>query len=300
MSGSIRGLSRRDALRGSTARLRAGGLSEAAGDARFLMLGVLGLEMRDLLIHGDRQLDADEADALDAALARRLAGEPVARILGVWEFWGLPFRLGPETLVPRPDTEILVEVALAAVPDRRASLRCLDLGTGSGCILTALLSELPAATGIGLDRSAGALRVARANAQANGVGRRAAFLAGDWCDALRGGFDLIVANPPYIVRAVIATLDREVQDHDPIAALDGGVDGLDAYRRLLNGVREGGLLARGGVLAVEIGYDQADAVQALAAEAGFTFRGLHQDLADHDRVLSFTRPETLLFGHRDA
>ena len=139
-TGSSRGLSRRAALRHCAAALEAAGLSGASGDARFLVQGILGLEARDLLLAGERSLGDDEAAALDAALARRLSGEPVARILGTWEFWGLPIRLGPETLVPRPDTEILVEAALAAVPDRNAPLRCLDLGTGSGCILAALLS----------------------------------------------------------------------------------------------------------------------------------------------------------------
>jgi release factor glutamine methyltransferase len=300
MPESSEGLSLRDALRWSTARLLAGGVSAAAGDARFLLLGVLGLETRDLLLHGDRRLAPTDAAAFDAAVARRLAGEPVARILGAWEFWGLPFQLGPETLVPRPDTETLVEVALAAVPDRAASLRCLDLGTGSGCILTALLAERPRAVGIGVDRSPAALRIARHNADANGVGDRAIFLAADWCDAIRGPFDLVVANPPYIASAVIATLDREVQAFDPLAALDGGTDGLDAYRRILEGVRGGGLLAQHGALVLEIGFDQADAVRTLGRSAGFSDRGLHHDLAGHDRVLSFGRSDHLLSGHRDA
>lgn len=294
----MQNLSRREALRACTACLYAGGVGEAAGDARFLLLGILGLETRDLLIEGDRLVGADEAVALEAALARRLAGEPVARILGAWEFWGLPFRLGPDTLVPRPDTEILVEVALAAVPDRRAPLRCLDLGTGTGCILTALLSEMPQACGVGLDRSEGALRVARDNAAANGLGERANFVVGDWCDAVEGTFDLVVANPPYIAHDVIATLDREVRAHDPATALDGGVDGLDAYRRILDGA--GARLASGGTLVLEIGYDQAAAVQDLARAAGYRERGLARDLAGHDRVLSFDRPGGLFSGHRDA
>ena len=291
-------MTRREALRALTARLHAGGVAEAAGDARFLLLGLLGLETRDLLIEGDRRVGAAGAAALAAALARRLAGEPVARILGAWEFWGLPFRLGPDTLVPRPDTEILVEVALAARPERAAPLRCLDLGTGTGCILTALLSERPRATGVGLDRSEGALHVARDNAVLNAVDDRARFVAGDWCDALRGRFDLVVSNPPYIARAVIATLAREVRGHDPEAALDGGTDGLDAYRRILDGA--GARLAPGGLLVLEIGYDQAAAVTELARAAGYRERGLTRDLAGHDRVLCFDRPEGLLSGHRDA
>lgn len=291
-------LTRREALRALTARLHAGGVAEATGDARFLLLGLLGLETRDLLIEGDRRVGAAGAAALAAALTRRLAGEPVARILGAWEFWGLPFRLGPDTLVPRPDTEILVEVALAVRPERAAPLRCLDLGTGTGCILTALLSERPRATGVGLDRSEGALRVARDNAVLNAVDDRARFVAGDWCDALRGRFDLVVSNPPYIARAVIATLAREVRGHDPEAALDGGTDGLDAYRRILDGA--GARLAPGGLLVLEIGYDQAAAVTELARAAGYRERGLTRDLAGHDRVLCFDRPEGLLSGHRDA
>jgi release factor glutamine methyltransferase len=299
-SRSSLGLSRRAALRRGSALLADGGIAEAAGDARFLLLGVLGLETRDLVLHGDRVLDPDEAASFDATLARRLAGEPVARILGAWEFWGLPFRLAPETLVPRPDTEILVEVALAAVADRTSPLRCLDLGTGSGCILTALLSELPGAFGIGVDRSEAAVAEARHNAAANGIGDRAAFFVGDWCDAARGTFDLIVSNPPYIGRDVIATLQREVRDHDPIAALNGGPDGLQAYRRILDGIGTRALLAPGGTLAVEIGYDQAEPVRALAQAKGFSERGLTRDLAGHDRVLSFGLREGLLSGHRDA
>jgi release factor glutamine methyltransferase len=291
MSGSSRGLTRRAALRHCTAALEAGGLGQAVGDARFLLLGILGLEARDLLLAGDRPLDDGEAAALDAALARRLSGEPVARILGSWEFWGLPIRLAPETLVPRPDTEILVEAALATVPDRSAPLRCLDLGTGSGCILAALLSELPRAFGIGLDRSAAALATARHNIVANGFGRRSAFAAADWCDAIQGTFDLVVSNPPYIARDVIPGLHREVRMHDPLAALDGGADGLDAYRRILDGVRMRNLLAPGGALALEIGYDQAAAVRGLAAAAGFTDRGLTRDLAGHDRFLCFGLPK---------
>ncbi|MCJ2070248.1 peptide chain release factor N(5)-glutamine methyltransferase [Methylobacterium sp. J-030] len=291
MSGSSRGLSRRAALRRCAVALEAGGLGEAAGDARFLLLGILGLEARDLLVAGDRLLDGSEAAALDSALARRLSGEPVARILGTWEFWGLPIRLTPETLVPRPDTEVLVEAALANLSDRSAPLRCLDLGTGSGCILAALLSELPRAFGLGLDRSEAALATARHNLAANGFGGRAAFAAADWCDALQGRFDLVVSNPPYIVRDVIPTLHREVRTHDPLAALDGGADGLDAYRRILDGIRTQNLLAPAGTLALEIGYDQAAAVRGLAAAAGFVDCGLTRDLSGHDRVLCFGLPK---------
>ena len=256
------------------------------GDARYLMLGVLDLRAIDLALHGERALGAEDAARLQAAAQRRLASEPVARILGAWEFWGLPFRLSPETLVPRPDTETLVEAALRSIPDPGARIRILDLGTGSGCILVALLSALPNANGIGLDRSWGALRTARANADANAIAERASFVAGDWCDALDGGFDLVVSNPPYIASDVIAGLDREVRDHDPVAALDGGGDGLDAYRRILDATSHG-LIAPGGSLHMEIGYDQTDAVMALGIMAGLRPLGFSRDLAGHVRVASF-------------
>ncbi|GJD43718.1 Release factor glutamine methyltransferase [Methylobacterium cerastii] len=276
---------RSDALRRLASTFVAEGVPE--GDARFLMLGVLDLRAIDLALHGQRVLGPGEANRLEVAAQRRLSGEPVARILGAWEFWGLPFRLSPETLVPRPDTETLVEAALASIPDHAAPVRILDLGTGSGCILVALLSALPNATGIGLDRSWGALRTARANARDNGVAERAGFIAGDWCDALGAPFDRVVSNPPYIASPVIAGLDREVREHDPLAALDGGDDGLGAYRRIVGAVSRG-LLATGGSLHLEIGYDQAEAVTDLGAATGLRPGGIMRDLAGHARVASFT------------
>ena len=274
---------RRAALRHLTERLAAAGIDNPAGEARFLVLDLLGLRAFDLVGDGTAAVGRDGAARLAEALRRRLAGEPVARILGAWEFWGLPFRLSPETLVPRPDTETLVEAALRLLPDRSAPLRILDLGTGSGCILVALLSEYGTAFGVGLDRSEGALRTARANARANGVGGRAAFVAGDWCDALAGPpFDLVVSNPPYIASAVVPGLAREVREHEPGAALAGGADGLDAYRRILAGL--GPRLAPGAPVLLEIGFDQAEALRRLAPDAGFHVREVLRDLAGHDRV----------------
>jgi release factor glutamine methyltransferase len=211
----------------------------------------------------------------------------VARIIGAWEFWGLPFALGPDTLVPRPDTESVVEAALRLFPERDRPLRLIDLGTGSGCILVALLHERANAFGIGLDRAQGALAVARRNAEANGVGDRAAFLCGSWLEALTGPFDLIVSNPPYIAASVIATLQPEVRLHDPRAALDGGEEGLDAYRAILSGVAQRpGLLSAGGALVLEIGYDQAPALTRLAQTAGFAEAQVGRDLAGNDRVVT--------------
>lgn len=278
---------RRAALRHAAAFLAAAGIRDAEREARFLLMGLLGLEPRDLALQGDHALGG-AAPRVGAALRRRAAGEPVARILGAWEFWGLPFTLVPETLVPRADTETVVEAALSALPDRTAPLRILDLGTGSGCILVALLTELPNATGIGLDRSEAALRTARANADANGTGARALFACGDWCESLRGPFDLVVSNPPYIAAGTIPGLDREVAQHDPRAALDGGPDGLDAYRKILRSLGSARLLKPGAPIVVEIGYDQAEAVREIGVAAGLRAAGVSRDLPGHDRALTFT------------
>ncbi|MCP1546925.1 release factor glutamine methyltransferase [Methylorubrum zatmanii] len=273
------------ALRHLVRTFEEAGLPNARSDARFLALHALSLTPLDLTLRGREPLGAAGAEALRHAAERRLAGEPVARILGAWEFWGLPFALGPETLVPRPDTESVVETALRLLPER--PLRLIDLGTGSGCILVALLHERPGALGIGLDRSAAALAVAWRNAAANGVADRAAFLCGSWLDALKGPFDLIVSNPPYIATPVIETLEPEVRGHDPRAALDGGADGLDAYRSILADVaRRPGLLSAHGALVLEIGYDQGNALTRLAQEAGFEVIGVGRDLAGHDRVVT--------------
>ena len=238
--------SRDAALRLLMRLLEQAGLPNARSDARFLALHALALTPLDLTLRGREPIGEAGAQSLGQAAERRLAGEPVARILGAWEFWGLPFSLGPETLVPRPDTESVVETALRLFPERDRPLRLADLGTGSGCILVALLHERPRAFGLGLDRAEGALRVARANAERNGVGARATFLRGSWLDALAGPFDLIVSNPPYIAGPVIATLDTEVRLHDPMAALDGGPDGLDARPRPAAGSAVSGRRPRAG------------------------------------------------------
>jgi len=278
---------RAQALRHVTRCLADGGIGD--NDARFLVLDVLGLTGTDLVLGGPHPIGARGAAALSGALARRLAGEPVARIVGAWEFWGLPFGLAPDTLVPRADTETLVETALARHPDPARPLRILDLGTGSGCILVALLSERARAFGVGLDRSESALIQARANAAANGVGARAAFVCADWTAGLGGAFDLVVSNPPYIPAGHIATLADEVRLHDPAAALDGGADGLDAYRRILAEVARGPVrLAEDASLVFEVGHDQAEAVLALGQEHGFVPGGVTRDLAGHARVVAFT------------
>ncbi|NGM34031.1 peptide chain release factor N(5)-glutamine methyltransferase [Methylobacterium sp. DB0501] len=265
--------------------LAAGGIETAALDARILVEEALGVTATDLALRGNEPAGAAGAERLTAYLARRVAGEPVARIIGAWEFWGLPFGLSPDTLVPRPDTETLVEAALALGLDPGGSHRLVDLGTGSGCILVALLTEWPRAQGLGLDRSQAALATARANAARNGVANRAAFAAGNWAAALAGPFDLVVANPPYIATDAIAGLSEEVRAHDPRLALDGGPDGLDAYRAILAQVPP--LLAPGGHLLVEIGYDQESDLRDLAAAHGLSARVVC-DLAGHPRVVVMT------------
>jgi release factor glutamine methyltransferase len=240
-------------------------------DARLLTGHALGLDLTGLISAAQRQLTPDEAARIEAFARRRLAGEPVARIIGEREFWGLPLQLSPATLVPRPDTETVVELALellGAGGDLTRSLRIADLGTGSGAILLALLSELPAARGFGTDISEAALRTAAANAACAGLSDRATFIACDYARGLSGSFDLIVSNPPYIRSADIGGLAAEVRDHDPLAALDGGADGLDAYRALIP--QAAGLLAPGAALVVEAGQDQSGPIQALMTAAGLT------------------------------
>lgn len=284
-------LSRRAALALSERILGDGAVDAAPGDAIHLTLHALGVTRTDLILHGDRIIGEMAAMRLDTSVQRRLAGEPVARILGEWEFWGLTFALSPETLVPRPDTETVVETVLTRWPDRARPLRLLDLGTGSGCILIALLTEYRHAFGVGIDRSHPALLTASANARVNGVADRSSFAASSWCDALAGPFDVIVSNPPYIASDVIAGLSTEVRCHDPQLALDGGSDGLHAYRSILDAVAQAGhgLLAPDGTLHLEIGFDQAAIVSDLALHAGFDEVAVERDLAGHDRTVTLSR-----------
>jgi release factor glutamine methyltransferase len=255
-------------------------------DARLLVGEALGLDHAGLAAAANDPLDAEQVEAIAALATRRLAHEPVARILGRKEFWGLPLELAPATLVPRPETETVVEAALAELDHsvgRTKALRILDLGTGSGALLLALLAELPQAFGIGTDISLAALEVARRNARATGSASRARFVLCDLGSALGGRFDLIVSNPPYIARGAIAELAPEVRDHDPGAALDGGPDGLDCYRAIA--VQAPSLLAASGRLAVELGEGQAGAVQTLFAQAGLRLVATRPDLSGIPRAL---------------
>jgi release factor glutamine methyltransferase len=268
---------------------REGREGTAALDARLLVAHALGLEASRLALHDEDSVDLALIEAARRLADRRIAGEPVARIIGRQEFWGLDFELGPETLIPRPDTETLVEAALGFLDGqgrRGEALSILDIGTGSGAILVALLSELPAARGTATDRSESALAVARRNAHIHGVGGRAGFVLCDWASALHGPFDLVLSNPPYIESAAIAGLQMEVREHDPRRALDGGLDGLDAFRAILADLPR--ILAPNGRAFVEMGASQAAALAHLAGEGGLSTER-HRDLAGRERVTELKR-----------
>lgn len=274
-----------EARRAAVSALRARGIDSAELDARILIGHALGLEHAALAAAGKRRLAVEEEGAIAAVMRRRLAREPVARIVGVKEFWSLPLRIDAATLVPRPETETVVEAALAAIEgtgSRSRPLRIADLCTGSGALLVALLTELPLAFGAGTDCSAGALRIARENAL-KFAPKRAVFIACDMAAALRGPFDLIVSNPPYIASGEIGALDPEVRDFDPRAALDGGPDGLDFYRLMAPAMAA--LLAPGGALVVEVGMGQSGTVAELFAAAGLAVSPPQTDLNDVPRAL---------------
>lgn len=245
-------------------------------DAEVLLAHHLGCTRGDLLLN--QTSDVDE-QGFEILLSRRVAGEPVAHITGLREFWSLTLKVTSDTLIPRPDTETLVEVALKLC--RQPPARILDLGTGTGALLLASLSEWPQATGLGVDASAAALAVAQENARLTGIDERAAFRHGNWGEGIGDRFDLILSNPPYI--ADTEELSCEVRTHEPASALFAGADGLDDYRRIIPQLPD--LLTPGGLAVLEIGYLQASAVQAIAADNGFSTT-LHLDLAGRDRCVA--------------
>lgn len=281
------GQSIESARRALAVQLRSAQLDEAELDARILLGAILGLDLTGLIAQATRILTEAEAARLAQHAQRRIAGEPVARILGVREFWGLPFRLSEATLVPRPDTETVVERALELFRERQMSYppRIADIGTGSGAILLALLHEIPDAFGVGTDLSLSALDTAKGNAAALGLAGRAAFVACSYAAALRGPFDLIVSNPPYIPSGEIPKLGIEVREHDPHLALDGGNDGYDAYRALIPQAAE--RLAPGGALIVEAGQGQARDIETLMMAGALSVdRPPKADLAGIPRAVS--------------
>ena len=269
---------------GARDRLKAAGVDSPVIDARLLLEAAAGASRLDLITDPYRVLPEAEAATLEDYVSRRERREPVARILGRKGFWKIMLNVGPAVLVPRPDTETILDVVLAAFGDQER-FQVLDLGVGSGAILLAILAERPHATGLGIDVSEDAIAVARDNAGSLGLEPRAALLRGDWTWGIDdAAFDLVVSNPPYIPTADIDTLDPEVRDHEPRLALDGGPDGLDAYRVLAPEILR--VLRPDGMFAVEIGWDQGPAVAALFEAAGAQAVRVVKDLGLRDRVVA--------------
>ena len=266
------------------AKLKAVGIDSPSIDARVLLEAATGASRTDILTDPYRAVTPDQQAALDAYVERRLKREPASRILGRKGFWKIMLNVSPDVLSPRPDTEAILDVALLHYPPHEA-FSVLDLGTGSGAILLAILAERAGARGLGTDISTEALAVARDNAASLGLDGRCDFLRTEWATGLADhSFDLVVSNPPYIPSGDIPGLDPEVRDHDPHLALDGGPDGLTAYRDLAPQIAR--VMKPGGLFAVEIGWDQGPAVSALFREAGFDDVKIIKDLSDRDRVIT--------------
>jgi release factor glutamine methyltransferase len=269
---------------GAKRRLESAGVDSPVIDARLLVEAAAGATRADIIADPHRPLTVEQSSELERLVDRRARREPVSQILGVKGFWKIMLRVTPEVLTPRPETETILDVVLAEFPPQRR-FRVLDLGVGSGAIVLAILAERPAAVGLGVDVSEEALAVARENAANLGLSGRVALLRGDWTGGLGDeGFDLVVSNPPYIRSGEFAGLSPEVRDHEPRLALDGGPDGLDAFRRLAVEIPR--VLVPGGRFAVEIGFDQGADVAALFAEAGAEAVRVVRDLGDRDRVVT--------------
>ncbi|PKA42651.1 peptide chain release factor N(5)-glutamine methyltransferase [Rhizobium sullae] len=269
-------------------RFTEAGIADAATDARLLVAGLLKLSPTEMLSRSNEPLAADKEALIQAAVERRLAHEPVHRILGEREFYGLPLSLSAETLEPRPDTEILVDAVLPylrTLAKTEEHLHILDLGTGTGAICLALLRECPEASGIGSDVSVDALRTAESNAARNGLKERFETVQSSWFQNIHGTFHAIVSNPPYIASNVIDNLAPEVTKFDPAAALDGGPDGLDAYKAIAKDAAR--FVQPNGVIGLEIGYDQRNDVTAVFEAAGFRCVESVKDYGQNDRVLVF-------------
>lgn len=272
-------------LRDAGDRLRKAGAQSPELDARLLLSRTMGKDGPWLIANRDAPVTQPARDQFAELLARRAVREPMSQILGEREFWSLSFEVTADVLTPRPDSETLIETVLATQPDRQAPIRILDLGTGSGCLLLTLLSELPNATGLGVDVSDAALAVAGRNAEALDLADRASWIVSDWCTDVSGPFDIIVSNPPYIETGALARLDRDVAAFEPHLALDGGLDGLESYRAILAGV--GRLMTPRSHLVFEIGEGQDDGVTQVAVVSGLRLTTAARDLADRVRVLAF-------------
>lgn len=265
-------------------RLKDAGIDQPSIDARLMLEVAANVTRTEIVTDPYRELTTEQQATLEEYLARRARREPVSQIIGRKGFWKILLQVNKNVLTPRPETEVIVDEVLKAFPEQMP-FSMLDLGVGSGTILLAVLAERPAAKGLGVDASAEALAVARDNAASLDLNNRAALMHGDWTAGLGdGGFDVVVSNPPYIPTAVIDTLEPEVRDHEPRLALDGGDDGLDAYRLLAPEILR--VLKPGGMFAVEIGHDQSKAVEALFKTAGAQQVKTIKDLSTHDRVVT--------------
>ena len=251
-------------------------------DARYVLKYRAGIAYSDLITKADMQVAQDIASKIDADIRQIQSGKPLSKIYGEREFWGLPFDVTEDTLDPRPDTETLIEAVLKKVDDDRP-VSILDMGAGTGCILISLLHELPKATGVGVDISESALKTAEQNAKKNDVDSRCVFTRSEWGENVNQSFDIVVSNPPYICSDVIPELQDSVKNYDPILALDGGKDGLQAYKIIFSQLS--GLLKPQGKAFFEIGYDQSETVARLSRESRFSVVESYADFAGHIRVL---------------
>lgn len=263
-------------------RLSRAGVENPALDARLLLQHVLGVSREALLANAPRLTEVQQAQ-LDTLVARRVAREPMAQILGRREFWGLEFKVTSDTLDPRPDSETLIESLLQCKPNRGQPIDILDLGTGTGCLLLAALSEYPQASGLGVDMSDKALEVANENARALGLENRTIFKKSDWNSQINGVWDVVLGNPPYIPTEEIPRLAPEVAGYEPHSALDGGSDGLQCYRAITRFLPE--ILAEDGVALLEVGAGQAQDVASLARAAGLRIKAIACDLAGIERCV---------------
>ena len=276
-------MTRSEAVKTAALRLSKAGLEDPSREARLLVGASLEAGRSGLLLDPAKGLTPKEEEQFKAVLERRCLREPLSRILGVREFWSMPFKISPAVLDPRADSETLIEGLLSSLPDRSTPLRILDLGTGCGCLLLALLSELPEARGQGLDISQDAIAVAEENARDLRLDHRAFFLNADWQDGIGQDWDIVLSNPPYVASGDIPCLSPEVRNYDPHPALDGGEDGLTAYRQVI------GLAAAAlrpcGLLALELGIGQAKEVRKLLTNAGFVPGPTKRDLGGIERAI---------------
>ncbi len=273
----------KEALRWAVLRLQQEHIETASLDGRILLEYVLGVSREQLLFLLDLPITMEQYKRLETLVEKRAQRQPIAQLIGRREFWGMNFVVSEDTLDPRPDTETLIEYVLERVVNRAMAHRVLDLGTGTGCLLLALLSELPSASGVGVDYSDNAVLVAKENALALGMAGRSQFVTGNWCDGLEGKFDIILANPPYIPTSVIPTLDPEVSVFEPKLALDGGEDGLACYRTIFRSLPM--VLAKSGFAAFEFGMGQEKQLKELAVANGFEVVGVRHDLSGLPRTI---------------